>query len=124
LLQATIIRCLLLKVRSDFPGYAARGIKLPAAGVDNLHSYLPCSPLAWSAMFDGTVYYCWSCDAHRKAVSAPDRQAACPRCGQPLTEDSRLGSRSTGTAPPAPFGYWSSEATPAASPAGLRRRVG
>jgi uncharacterized paraquat-inducible protein A len=71
-------------------------------------------------MLDGTVYYCWSCDAHRKAIPGPNQQAACPRCGQPLTEDSRLGRSRPQAAQPAPFGYWST--TPA--PAAVRRRVG
>jgi hypothetical protein len=72
-------------------------------------------------MLDGTVYYCWSCDAHRKATTGPDQQAACPRCGQPLTEDSRLGRRREQVAQPAPFGYWSSAPAPASA---IRRRVG
>jgi hypothetical protein len=41
-------------------------------------------------MLDGSVYYCWSCDAHRKVAAEADRRLACPRCGKPLTEDSRL----------------------------------
>jgi hypothetical protein len=112
---------LLLKLPSDFPGYADRRIKPPAGRVDNLLSYPSCSPLAWSAMFDGTVYYCWSCDAHRKAELGPEEQAICPRCGQPLAEDSRLSRLKTGDAGPAPLGRW---AAPEVAGSPLRRRVG
>jgi uncharacterized paraquat-inducible protein A len=72
-------------------------------------------------MIDATVYYCWSCDAHRKAVLSTGGQAVCPRCGQPLTEDSRLERRSAAALQPAPFGYWSPAESPAAA---IRRRVG
>jgi uncharacterized paraquat-inducible protein A len=41
-------------------------------------------------MNSANVYYCWSCDAHRRAVATSDRTAECPRCGQRLTDDSRL----------------------------------
>jgi hypothetical protein len=72
-------------------------------------------------MLDGIVYYCWSCDAHRKADLSADRQAKCPRCGQPLTEDSRLSRGVVSDAGPAPLGRWNA-AEVAGSP--LRRRVG
>ena len=111
---------MLRKLHSDFPGYAAAQIKLPRGCVDNWLSYLPFSLLAFISMLDGTVYYCWSCDAHRKAVPGADSRPACPRCGQPLTEDSRL-SRGAKLAEPAPFGYWSAAESPAAA---IRRRVG
>lgn len=41
-------------------------------------------------MVDGNVYYCWCCDAHRRAASGSSPVVNCPSCGQPLTEDSRL----------------------------------
>ena len=41
-------------------------------------------------MFDGSVYYCWSCDAHCRAVENPTTGACCPRCREHLSEDSRL----------------------------------
>ena len=43
-------------------------------------------------MFDVSVYYCWSCDAHRKAVLAATGQAQCPRCGERLSDEERLAS--------------------------------
>ena len=43
-------------------------------------------------MFDVSVYYCWSCDAHRKAVPASTGEAKCPRCGELLSRDARLAS--------------------------------
>ena len=70
-----------------------RNLQVPLAGVDNLLSYLPCSPLAWFAMFDATVYYCWSCDAHRRVPETQGNAAHCPRCGQHLPEDARLPVR-------------------------------
>jgi hypothetical protein len=44
-------------------------------------------------MFDGNVYYCWSCDAHRRAVANAEHAACCPACGIALTEESRLTTR-------------------------------
>ena len=41
---------------------------------------------------NGTVYYCWSCDAHRLAFMSPQKKACCPRCGTNLTEDMRIAS--------------------------------
>jgi hypothetical protein len=43
-------------------------------------------------MFDVSVYYCWSCDAHRKAELAGSEQAQCPCCGEPLADEDRLAS--------------------------------
>jgi hypothetical protein len=44
-------------------------------------------------MFDASVYYCWSCDAHRKAPLDVDGKVHCPRCERELTADSRLPIR-------------------------------
>lgn len=44
-------------------------------------------------MSDGSVYYCWSCDAHRKALLGADQAPSCPSCSQVLTEDSRLATQ-------------------------------
>lgn len=41
-------------------------------------------------MFDASVHYCWSCDAHRKAVFGNDGKVRCPGCQRELTADSRL----------------------------------
>jgi hypothetical protein len=46
-------------------------------------------------MFDASVYYCWSCDAHRKVAVAADGKVRCPRCLRELTADSRLPIRAT-----------------------------
>jgi hypothetical protein len=60
-------------------------------------------------MLDVNVYYCWSCDAHRRIAPLGGREAVCPRCGQMLPEDSRLPIRlvTTSTQPqmisPAPI---------------------
>jgi hypothetical protein len=43
-------------------------------------------------MFAGDVYYCWSCDAHCRAVSEVSEGAHCPRCREYLSEDCRLDS--------------------------------
>jgi hypothetical protein len=44
-------------------------------------------------MFDASVYYCWSCDAHRRATPATDGKVRCPRCQRELPADSRLPIR-------------------------------
>ena len=41
-------------------------------------------------MFDGTVYYCWSCDAHRRVKPRGDQSAVCPRCKAELSPSDRL----------------------------------
>lgn len=41
-------------------------------------------------MFDGSVYYCWSCDGHCRAIQTPAAGPCCPRCREELSEDSRL----------------------------------
>jgi hypothetical protein len=46
-------------------------------------------------MFAGDVYYCWSCDAHCRAVPSSNEGATCPRCREHLGEDSRLEPRPT-----------------------------
>jgi uncharacterized paraquat-inducible protein A len=51
------------------------------------------------AMFDTSIYYCWNCDAHRKAIPGPQGQVACPRCGHELPADSRLPIRATALNP-------------------------
>jgi hypothetical protein len=44
-----------------------------------------------------TVYYCWSCDAHRRLVPAADGSGNCPSCQNTLTLDCRLaGSAAAG----------------------------
>lgn len=44
-------------------------------------------------MIEVSVYYCWSCDAHRRAEADQDGKAHCPRCDRELTVDSRLPIR-------------------------------
>lgn len=44
-------------------------------------------------MFDANVYYCWACDAHRRAADTADGKVRCPRCQRELTDDSRLPIR-------------------------------
>jgi len=41
-------------------------------------------------MLDASVYYCWSCDAHRRAAASTDGKVRCPGCQRELTADSRL----------------------------------
>jgi len=41
---------------------------------------------------NATVYYCWVCDAHRRAEPASDGRAYCPCCEHELTADARLES--------------------------------
>jgi hypothetical protein len=41
-------------------------------------------------MFKGDVYYCWSCDAHCRAVPTATSAPTCPRCREHLSEDCRL----------------------------------
>jgi hypothetical protein len=48
-------------------------------------------------MFDASVYYCWSCDAHRKTAAAADGKVHCPRCQRELTADARLPIRVAAT---------------------------
>jgi uncharacterized paraquat-inducible protein A len=50
-------------------------------------------------MFDVNLYYCWNCDAHRKATLDNDGQAQCPRCGHELPPDSRLPVRASAMSP-------------------------
>jgi hypothetical protein len=38
-------------------------------------------------MADGIVYYCWSCDAHRRSVRDSADGIACSQCGERLTAD-------------------------------------
>jgi hypothetical protein len=42
-----------------------------------------------------TVYYCWSCDAHRRLKPSADGTGNCPRCRQTLAADCLLGGRAT-----------------------------
>jgi len=44
-------------------------------------------------MFAASVYYCWSCDAHRRIDAAHDSKVRCPDCQRELTADSRLPIR-------------------------------
>ena len=41
-------------------------------------------------MFDGNVYYCWFCDAHRRGVPGVAGMHYCPRCAKELDESERL----------------------------------
>ncbi len=41
-------------------------------------------------MFAGNVYYCWSCDAHCRAIPVAASGPCCPRCQEELDEDCRL----------------------------------
>lgn len=43
-------------------------------------------------MLNGNVYYCWSCDGHCKVQTRGDEVANCPRCGETLTNDSRVAA--------------------------------
>jgi DNA-directed RNA polymerase subunit RPC12/RpoP len=65
-------------------------------------------------MIDATVYYCWACDAHCKAVTQTDGRPACPHCSRKLTADSRLPA--IAAAPPAnafhPGTVWPSPVRP------------
>lgn len=36
-------------------------------------------------MADGNVYYCWSCDAHRRATRLTGDGNVCTQCGEPLS---------------------------------------
>ncbi|MFO0883571.1 MAG: hypothetical protein U0894_05185 [Pirellulales bacterium] len=38
------------------------------------------------------VYYCWSCDAHRRATTNAQGGTCCPKCGQALSDDCRVAS--------------------------------
>ena len=44
-------------------------------------------------MLTQCVYYCWSCDAHRRLEPAPDGTGHCPRCDETLAMDCRLRAR-------------------------------
>jgi len=50
-------------------------------------------------MFDVNVYYCWNCDAHRKAAADAHGHVECPRCGHELPADSRLPVRASALNP-------------------------
>ncbi len=41
-----------------------------------------------------TVYYCWSCDAHRTVLVITGSKTACSCCGAELGEESRLSAAS------------------------------
>jgi DNA-directed RNA polymerase subunit RPC12/RpoP len=41
-------------------------------------------------MTDGFVYYCWSCDAHRRAILQQSEGIACSHCGERLTADAMV----------------------------------
>ena len=41
-------------------------------------------------MFDGNVYYCWFCDAHRRGIPGVAGAQVCPRCQKDLSESARL----------------------------------
>lgn len=51
------------------------------------------------AMFDGNVYYCWFCDAHRRGIPGAAGTQICPRCDKDLSENSRLARLSVAAAP-------------------------
>ena len=44
-------------------------------------------------MIEVSVYYCWACDAHRRAVTATDGKVRCPGCERELTAEARVPVR-------------------------------
>ena len=38
-------------------------------------------------MFAASVYYCWSCDAHRRIDAAHDSKVRCPDCQRAVAKD-------------------------------------
>ncbi len=46
-------------------------------------------------MNDGKLYYCWSCDAHRRIVPPTAGETKCPRCGESLSREVELSLRRT-----------------------------
>ncbi|HEY2412538.1 MAG TPA: hypothetical protein VGI40_09865 [Pirellulaceae bacterium] len=44
-------------------------------------------------MIEVSVYYCWACDAHRRAAVDNNGKVHCPHCDHELTSDSRLPMR-------------------------------
>jgi hypothetical protein len=61
-----------------------------AASADNEVSSPSISRYTWRTMFDGNVYYCWFCDAHRRGTPGVAGTKVCPRCQKDLSENSRL----------------------------------
>jgi predicted RNA-binding Zn-ribbon protein involved in translation (DUF1610 family) len=41
-------------------------------------------------MKEQTVYYCWSCDAHRVGMPSNTAAVCCPRCGNELPAEARI----------------------------------
>lgn len=77
-----------------YPGRNGCVIKLLSRPADKS----PSSPNFSASSFDGamievSVYYCWGCDAHRRAEADSEGKARCPRCDRELTADSRLPIR-------------------------------
>jgi DNA-directed RNA polymerase subunit RPC12/RpoP len=62
-------------------------IKYAAAPVDHWLLTWERSALNGKYMADGIVYYCWSCDAHRRALHTSVDGVACSQCGERLTAD-------------------------------------
>jgi hypothetical protein len=62
---------------------------------DNCLSYLQFRAREGGAMNDGKLYYCWSCDAHRRPVPPALGETKCPRCGELLTREVELTLRRT-----------------------------
>jgi len=60
------------------------------AAADNEVSSLSLPRFPWNAMFDGNVYYCWFCDAHRRGIPGVAGTKVCPRCQKDLSESARL----------------------------------
>ena len=57
---------------------------------DNEVSSLTLPRFPWRTMFDGNVYYCWFCDAHRRGIPGVAGTKICPRCNKDLSESSRI----------------------------------
>ena len=61
-----------------------------AVPADNEVSSPSISPFTRKPMFDGNVYYCWFCDAHRRGIPGVAGTKICPRCNKDLSETARL----------------------------------
>lgn len=43
-------------------------------------------------MSDGNVYYCWSCDAHRRTITSASQRLICTHCSEELTPDALVST--------------------------------
>jgi hypothetical protein len=78
---------LALQAFEDYSSRAVSTMKSETAAVDKSISHLLLPAALDGPMLDITVYYCWSCDAHRKAASGADGKVRCPGCQRELTAD-------------------------------------